>query len=242
MGRAKPGKEAKTVPDQASKKPNEPSANASRELDLRTLEAYLPHVYKALADTYADAGGELNSYIVQEYLPVQAFEIAVRCEWVSPVTYRPSNRLPPGTRIPPEGVPMPNVTTIGRWLVTVDFCNEFDRIIQPAISALRQRLAASGSSKWQHPTPAEYVQIFLDDTRWPKSRLIDKMADKMSDKHMNYGDPAQAAKKQLGVITKEPLSPTFLKDYHVLLCEVMQENCPKFTGIKPMELVWRYPA
>ena len=242
MGKAKPGKEAKAVPDQASKKSNEPIANTVRELDMRTLEAYLPHVYKILTDTYADAGGELNPYIIEEYLPVQAFDIFARCEWLSPETYRPSNHLPPGTTIPPEGIPLPNVTTIGRWLVTVDFCNDFSRIIQPAISVLRQRLADTGSTKWQHPTPAEHVKLFFDDTRWPQSRLINKMADKMSDKHMNYEDPVQAAKKQLGVITKEPLSPTFLKDYHVLLCEVMQENCPKFTGLKPMELVWRYQA
>ena len=67
------------------------------------------------------------------------------------------------------------------------------------------------------------------------------MADRMVEKRMNYEDPAQAAKKQLGVVTKEPVSPTFVKDYHVLLCEVMKENCAKCIGLKPTDLVWRYP-
>ena len=200
----------------------------------------MPHIYRTLAETYADAGGELNSYIIDQYLPVQAFGIAARCDLVSPETYRPSIRLPPGTRIPPEGLPLPNVTTIGRWLSTTEFCDQFSRMIQPPIAALRKRLQDS-SEPWERPTPAEHVKMFFDETHWKPSRLIDKVADKMIEKKLSYQDPVQAAKKQLDVIETEPASPTFLKDYHVVWCEVMTENSSVCKNLQPLDLLWRRP-
>jgi len=82
----------------------------------------------------------------------------------------------------------------------------------------------------------QILSTFLDEMRWKKARLIGRMADKLA----HCSGPVEAAKKQLKAIVDEPASPNFVKDSHVVLCEVMRENSPNCLSLKPQHLVWRY--
>jgi hypothetical protein len=228
------------VPSKAKKVASE--AKMLRVSELEALKAVMPPLYKTLAEAYGMGGGELNSYILETYLPGLAFKIARKSGLVSATSYYVTP-IPPqeGTRFPKEHFERPDVQMLGNWLVTKAFSAEFYKLLEPAIATLRKNAEANAeataASKWKTPTPAQRVQHFLEEQAWSKKRLISKMADSMGE----YDDPDAAAKKQLRVITKEPEAPNVLKDYHSILCDVMKAHSVNCAELTPLDLVWRRP-
>jgi hypothetical protein len=211
-------------------KPNEvvnPAKDTDRVrfADLDDIKSLLSSLYMVLARTYTDAGGELNPYILESYLPGRAFEVANMCGLLS---------LSDG----PIAIPWRDWANgdICGWCVNKEFETEFFKLLEPALTAVRRIAEANAAAEWQHPTPAELVSTFLDEMRWKKARLIERMADKQP----HCSGPVEAAKKQLKAIVDEPVSPNFVKDYHRVLCEVMRENSPNCSKLEPLHLVWRY--
>ena len=218
--------------------PSEEVVAHLRSGQLDELVGVLHHLYLKLAKAYVDGGGELNPYIIEEYLPGLIFETAKLCEWIPNYVYRMSNTLSPRAVYVPEegGWADPDSGSIGKWCVNKAFETEFFRLLDPAISALRKIAESNARAVWQSPTPADLVQQFLDDQSWLKNRLIKKVSEKIP----HCADPEQAAKKQLKVIVTEPVAPNALKDYHIVLCGVMRENSKLFASLEPLDLVWRY--
>jgi hypothetical protein len=245
------------VPSKAKNVASE--AEMLRVSELETLKAVMPPVYKMLAGVYSLGGGELNSYILEHYLPGLAFKIARESRLVSASSYYVTPVAPQeGSRFPKEHFERPDVQMLGNWLVTKAFAAEFFGLLRPAISSARKLAEANAAAGWESPTPLVRVHMFLQDVGWQKARLIEAMADKLEayaaerkaakkEKRTEYGDSLQAAKKQLTVITAQPDSPTSLKHYHVLLCDVMREHSAiirqpsqDYTSLSPLDLLWRH--
>jgi hypothetical protein len=212
-----------------------------RLMELEDLDQSLPEVYLALASAYAEAGGELNNYIIDVYLPSKIFEVAKQTGWVSNPSYRISNTLSKDAEFCPEegGWRDKNNSSIGKWLVNTKFREAFYERLSPAILAVRKIAEANAgpNPRWVTPTPAEIVKTFLDEERWKKARLIEKIAEPKEGKQAPLNE---TAKKQLKLVITEPVTPNFLKDYHVLLCHVIRDNSETYRNLQPLDLVWRY--
>jgi hypothetical protein len=237
---SKPKKPSKAVKPTALVKPTKQASNFYRPSELEEVAHVLPHLYMKLAQAYVDGGGELNPYIIEEYVPGLIFEMAEFCRWISNSSYRISNTLSPNAVQDPvsKGWYDPDKGMVGNWLVNKTFETEFFKLLEPAIVAVREVAESTATRTWHTPTPAKRVEEFLEEQAWTKARLIGKMADKLP----AMQDKLQAAKKNLAVITKEPEEPNRLKDYHFVLRDVMSENSPSCASLEPLDLVWRFES
>jgi hypothetical protein len=176
----------KTKTPSKTAKPTEGNASGHASDTLEQLRTTLPLVYMTLAWTHLDAGGQLNAYIIDSYLPSRALELAQSCGLISAseaVFVIPTSEPVGSAPVLPDGAIGPDEAAIGLWCVTKPFKADFMRLLEKPIDSLRSTAATEQALRtnptaiqWRTPTPAQHIKRFLNLTHWSQNTLIKKVS------------------------------------------------------------------